>query len=146
MVSAERPRPQRGGEALGHRRKGPFHPRSVSVWSFWGAMGCSGGAENPGPEGEGVSGRGREWERERVEERQILGALLPPFLRKRVFVLEKLSLDIKALPPNESRYLIFKSLPEHPIFPPPLHLLLLFRTLSLRMKVIAAEFQGQFRE
>ena len=47
-------------------------------------------------------------ERERVEERQILGALLPPFLWKRVFVLEKLSLDIKALPPNQSRYLILK--------------------------------------
>lgn len=65
VVSAERPRPQRGGEALGHRRKGPFHPRSVSVWSFWGAMGCSGGAENPRPEGEGESGRGREWRKGR---------------------------------------------------------------------------------
>ena len=83
-VSAEQPRPERGGKVLGNRKnKRPFHPMSVSVGSFKASCVVLGMQRILG-----------QRERERVEERQVLVALPPPFLRKRVFVLEKHNLGI----------------------------------------------------
>ena len=84
-VSAEQPRPERGAEVLGNRKnKRPFHPKSVSVRSFK--------ASRVFLEMQRILGQ-----RERVEERQVLVDLLPPFLWKRVFVLEKHNLGISDL-------------------------------------------------